>query len=112
MPDESRTGASPEALAKGAKRFEDIRDELQGKLTTLLGIVTGVRGEWQGSAAASFGNVTDAWEQRQRDLIATLTSTAEAIRTNGQNLGGSNEVATTSMNKVDLTALAGHGRGR
>jgi WXG100 family type VII secretion target len=110
--DGNRTGASADALALGANRFESIRDELQSKLTTLRGIVDGVRAEWQGSAGASFQNVTEAWKQRQADLIATLTNTAQAIRTNGTTLGSSNETAKAEIDKVDLTALGGKGGSR
>jgi WXG100 family type VII secretion target len=95
-------------LAHVAGRFEEVRDELQGKLSTLRTIVDGVRADWQGSAGSSFQNVTTAWTERQTDLIATLTSTAQAIRDAGKFYAASEDGSQTRItNSVDLTALGG-----
>jgi WXG100 family type VII secretion target len=101
-----RTQVDAAILAQVAGRFEQVRDELKNKLTTLRGIVDGVRGDWQGSGGASFQNVTQAWHQRQDDLIRVLTETAQGIRGAGTHFASSNEEAAATINKsVDLTAL-------
>ena len=103
-----KSQADAHVLAQVAGRFEEVRDELQSKLNTLRGIVERVRADWQGSAGTSFQNVTTAWSQRQSDLIATLTQTADGIRDAGRFYTASNDGAETRvMHSVDLSALAG-----
>src|SRR5258705_13369053 len=103
-----RSQADAHVLGQVAHRFEEVRDELQTKLNTLHTIVDGVRADWQGSAGNSFQNVTKAWSDRQRDLIETLTQTAQGIRDAGRFYASSNDGAAAKINKsVDLTQLAG-----
>lgn len=103
-----KSQADAHVLAQVAGRFEEVRDELQHKLTTLRGIVERVRADWQGSAGTSFQHVTSAWSERQADLIATLSQTAEGIRDAGRFYASSNEGAANRItHSVDLSALAG-----
>ena len=103
-----KSQADAHVLAQVAGRFEEVRDELQHKLTTLRGIVERVRADWQGSAGTSFQHVTSAWSERQVDLIATLSQTAEGIRDAGRFYASSNEGAANRItHSVDLSALAG-----
>jgi WXG100 family type VII secretion target len=103
-----KSQADAHVLAQVASRFEEVRDELQGKLNTLRAIVDGVRTDWQGAAGTSFQTVTNAWTERQGDLIATLTETAKGIRDAGRFYAGTNDGAAQRItSSVDLSALGG-----
>jgi WXG100 family type VII secretion target len=74
------TGQQRELVTKIADSFDGGRGEIETMLSNLRGHVDEIRASWTGAAAQSFQRVMDVWDNRQRDMLATLANTSDGIR--------------------------------
>ena len=93
----SSTQAEAAVMAQVAARFDDVQASLRSTLTNLLREVESVRADWQGSGGDSFQQVTAAWGNDQRRLLAALAETATAIRTAGRVYTAADDSAAQRM---------------
>ncbi len=75
-----KTDVTP--MNQAASNVERVKDEVQGELSRLRGVVEDVSGSWKGQAQASFHSLMERWDENARDLNEALQSIADNIRSN------------------------------
>jgi WXG100 family type VII secretion target len=99
----SSTQAEAAVMAQVAAKFDDVEASLNKVLSDLMIEVDSVRAEWVGRGGTSFQQVTTAWADDQRRLLAALADTAQAIRSAGRTYTATDDAAADRMRRPELT---------
>ncbi|GAA0737801.1 WXG100 family type VII secretion target [Dactylosporangium roseum] len=102
------TQAQQAELNSAAQRFEQVNEELQSMLGTLMRELEITKSGWQGAGGRSFEAVKHAWKADQEALNQNLLETAEGLKTAGRNYAVTDTEADSRFRRVgraDLSAL-------
>ncbi|MCZ9304821.1 WXG100 family type VII secretion target [Corynebacterium macclintockiae] len=69
-------------MNQAASNVDRVKNEVQGELSRLRGVVEEVSGSWKGQAQASFHSLMQRWDDNARKLNEALQSIADNIRAN------------------------------
>jgi WXG100 family type VII secretion target len=70
-------------MASTAQKFDNVNQQLQSMLTTLMSELSTLSGTWKGMGATAFEQVKVQYEQDLKKLNQALSETAVAIKESG-----------------------------
>jgi ESAT-6 family protein len=79
----STQAASP-VMAKTANQFDQVNNQLQTMLTTLMNELSMLESTWKGLGAQAFEQVKQQYAADLKSLNQALSETAQSIRVSGQ----------------------------
>lgn len=87
-------------MQQAASHTEDVNNQIQSQLRTLMGRLDALAPAWTGASAASFQQLRMRWNENAEKLNAALVDIAQAIRQSGQQYGASDEAAQSGFNNI------------
>ncbi|HET9516490.1 MAG TPA: WXG100 family type VII secretion target [Actinoplanes sp.] len=97
----SQTTADAAAMEEAARKFEDVNDQLQGMLKTLMSRLEATQTAWVGQGGQSFTAVKQQWAADQQSMSNALRETAEAIRGSGKGYEATDSEAASRMSAIN-----------
>jgi WXG100 family type VII secretion target len=77
------TQAESQVMADTAVKFDQVNEQLQTMLSTLMNELSTLSSTWKGLGAAAFEQVKVQYAQDLKSLNAALAQTAESIKQSG-----------------------------
>lgn len=84
-------------MASTATRFNQVSDDLQNMLSTLMNELSVLSSAWQGQGAQAFEQVKVRYAEDLKKLNHALTETAESIRVSGASYDSSDSEAANRV---------------
>jgi WXG100 family type VII secretion target len=79
----AQTQAESAVMAQTAAKFDQVNEQLQSMLSTLMSELSTLSGSWKGLGAAAFEQVKQQYEADLKSLNQALGDTADSIRQSG-----------------------------
>jgi WXG100 family type VII secretion target len=79
----AQTQTETAVMAQTAAKFDQVNQQLQSMLSTLMSELSTLNGTWKGLGAAAFEQVKQQYEADLKSLNQALADTAESIRQSG-----------------------------
>ena len=87
-------------LITAAQHVNDVADAISQELALLLNALSGLEGQWQGQAAATFESVKQRWAQDQKELAAALHTIGEMLAQSGVVYTGSDDEGQSGLAQI------------
>jgi WXG100 family type VII secretion target len=71
-------------MQQAAQHVDQVNQQIQGQLSSLLSKLEPLQGAWQSSAATSFQNLKQRWHDDATKLNQALQGIGEALKRSGQ----------------------------
>ncbi|MFF5296824.1 WXG100 family type VII secretion target [Paractinoplanes globisporus] len=91
------TQAESSVMASTATKFDEVNDQLQSMLTTLMNELSTLESTWKGLGAQAFEQVKQQYAADLKSLNQALSETATSIRQSGH---GYDATDTEAASKV------------
>ena len=78
------TQAESSVMVSTATKFDEVNNQLQSMLTTLMNELSTLESTWKGLGAQAFAQVKEQYAADLKSLNQALSETAASIRTSGQ----------------------------
>jgi WXG100 family type VII secretion target len=94
------TQSESAVMASTAKKFDDVNQQLQSMLSTLMSELSTLQSAWKGRGATAFEQVKQQYDADLKKLNQALSETAQAIR---ESATGYDSTDTAAADRVTKT---------
>jgi WXG100 family type VII secretion target len=94
------TQAESQVMASTAVKFDQVNEQLQTMLSTLMSELSTLSGTWKGLGAAAFEQVKVQYEQDLKKLNSALAVTAESIKQSGTSYDATDTEAASRVSST------------
>ena len=99
-------GMGAGTLGRAAELVAGARHDFDRMSSQLAAEVDQLRGGWQGAGGRAFFVLHDAWDDKQRRVVAALDGLAEALRGTERDVGATDQAQAAAYHQ-DLGRLGG-----
>lgn len=89
-----------QTLHAAANDVRSTRQDVDGDLNRLRGVIDQLAGTWRGGAAISFQNLMQRWNEDTRKLLVALDGIGELLDQSGTQHQVTDEAQQAAMNRI------------
>lgn len=93
----AETSAESAVMATTAAKFDEVNNDLQTMLSTLMNELSALSGAWKGLGAAAFEQVKVQYAQDLKTLNTALAQTAQSIQDSGKSYDSTDTEAASRV---------------
>lgn len=94
--------ADVDTINQAATDTQTTKDDIQGKLQTLRGLMEDLAGSWKGAASAKFSQVMQAYDKEGNDIMSALENIAEILKQSGATIQANEENSDAAFDKFGM----------
>jgi WXG100 family type VII secretion target len=93
-------GTTVDVMQKAAQQVQQVSEEINGELRTLLAQIEPVADTWKGQASAAFQQLIQRWNEDAQQLTRALEGIAESLDVSTKNYAAVEESNASQISKI------------
>jgi WXG100 family type VII secretion target len=93
-------GTTVDVMQKAAQQVQQVSEEINGELRTLLSQLEPVSAGWKGQASAAFQQLMQRWNEDAQKLTQALQAIAESLDASTKNYSAAEDSNSSQISRI------------